>query len=499
MTNNSKSKYKSGFTLVELLMVIAIVSILATIILSSLRSAREKALDVQIRNDISQVRNALELYANENNFIYPSIVANNQSDSFALNHANSDSIKKVGFFQRVIQYAFGEKVYAQSRNSNCQSFDNLQSALSPYIKQLPKHPLDDGIDVCYKYFSLSDGTIASVYTSLITEKYDNGINKQVGVVFGNTEYGGLMQLCQENLTTTNMLNGNSGAHPYPMFSGSDHCSGELADEVIGVASGNGQVTLTYQCTLSQYTNKRDCEQDRSYCSDSSYTDQSSCESNGVSTPGVCSGGSGYTDESSCTSAGSTSSGSCSGGSSYTDESSCTSAGYYASGECSGGSGYTTQSACTGAGETTPGYCSNSSYTDAASCTGAGTYTPGYCSSGIHTDASSCTGAGYFGSPYCSDSQYSTREDCQAALATWYQEPWISYGYSWTEPVFTSHNYTWTPGTFTSYNYTWTPTNWTSYNYTWTPGTWTSYNYTWAPGTYTQHTWTSVPAGSWNLY
>ena len=46
-------------------MVIAIVSILATIILSSLRSAREKALDAQIRNDISQVRNALELYTNK--------------------------------------------------------------------------------------------------------------------------------------------------------------------------------------------------------------------------------------------------------------------------------------------------------------------------------------------------------------------------------------------------------------------------------------------------
>ena len=52
-----------------------------------------------------------------------------------------------------------------------------------------------------------------------------------------------------------MLNGNSGAHPYPMFSGSDHCSGDLADEVMGVTSGNGQVTYI-SMYLSQYTNKR---------------------------------------------------------------------------------------------------------------------------------------------------------------------------------------------------------------------------------------------------
>lgn len=503
MKTNFKMQKNKGFTLVELLMVMAIVSILATIVLSSLRDAKDRALDAQIKSDLAQVRNALELYANENNFIYPPIVANNTSVAH-IEHSqenyqnNKDVPDSVSLTKKIKKYILGEVAFAQSRSSNCQSFDNLQTYLSEYIGELPKHPLDNGEDVCYKYFSLNDGSAASIYTSLITETYDIGVNKQVGVVLGNTETSALMQLCQENLTATNILNGNTGAHPYPMFSGSDHCSGEIADEIIGVSSGNGQVTLVHQCTLSQYTNQSDCVMDRSYCSDNSYTTQSSCETNGVSTPGSCSGGSSYTDESSCTGAGYSAPGSCSGGG-HTDESSCTSAGYYASGYCSGG-GHTDQTSCTGAGEFTQGYCSNNTYTDQASCVGAGTWSPGSCSGGSSfTDESSCTSAGYTSPSYCSDWQYGDSYSCTNSGATWYQDPWTSYGYTWTPGTFSSYGYTWTPGSFTSYGYTWTPTDWRNYGYTWTSGTWISNNYTWTNGTYTPHTWTSIPGGSWNLY
>ena len=502
MKTNFKMQKNKGFTLVELLMVMAIVSILAAVVLSSLRDAKDKALDAQIKSDIAQVRNALELYANENNFVYPPIVANNTSvalSEYPKNNSRESVAYSAGesFLKKIKKYVVGDAVFAQSRSSNCQSFDNLQTYLSKYIGEMPKHPLDNGEDVCYKYFSLSDGSVASVYTSLITEKYNVGVNKQIGAVLGNTEESALMQLCQENLTATNILNGNTGAHPYPMFSGSGHCSGSLADEVIGVSSGNGLVNLVYQCTLSQYTNESDCEQDRSYCSDDRYSNQNSCESSGLSTPGSCSGGGSYTDESSCTSAGYSSGGGCSGGG-FTDEYSCTGAGYYASGYCSGG-GYTDEASCTGAGMSTPGYCSNSGYSDESSCTGAGMSTSGYCSNSGYSDEASCTGAGYTGSSYCSDSQYGTSQGCTEALATWYQDPWINYGYSWTPGTFSSYGYTWTPGTFSSYGYTWTLTDWRNYGYTWSYGTWTNYGYTWTNGTYTQNTWTSIPGGSWNLY
>lgn len=51
-----------GFTLVEALMVLFIVSMLAAITLVSLDRSRDKARDAQRKNDMTQVQNGLELY-----------------------------------------------------------------------------------------------------------------------------------------------------------------------------------------------------------------------------------------------------------------------------------------------------------------------------------------------------------------------------------------------------------------------------------------------------
>lgn len=54
-------KQKKGFTLVEMLVVIAIIGILSSILLTSLEPARTKARDAKIIQEVNQVRNLAEI------------------------------------------------------------------------------------------------------------------------------------------------------------------------------------------------------------------------------------------------------------------------------------------------------------------------------------------------------------------------------------------------------------------------------------------------------
>ncbi len=61
---------KKGFTLIELLVVIAIIGILAAIVLVSLNSARNKGYDTEIKSEIAQIRDDIELYYDDNGGSY---------------------------------------------------------------------------------------------------------------------------------------------------------------------------------------------------------------------------------------------------------------------------------------------------------------------------------------------------------------------------------------------------------------------------------------------
>jgi len=60
-----KNSNKKGFTLVELLIVIAIISILTALIITNIYSSRGKARDAKRISDIAQLQLALEQYFNK--------------------------------------------------------------------------------------------------------------------------------------------------------------------------------------------------------------------------------------------------------------------------------------------------------------------------------------------------------------------------------------------------------------------------------------------------
>lgn len=64
-------KMRRGFTLVELLVVISIIAILAALATISFTSTQKQTRDTQRKSDLKQYQNALEVYANKNNGLYP--------------------------------------------------------------------------------------------------------------------------------------------------------------------------------------------------------------------------------------------------------------------------------------------------------------------------------------------------------------------------------------------------------------------------------------------
>ena len=74
-----RTQTKQGFTLIEILVVIAIIGILAGVIISSLSSARNNARDVALKQAADAFIKQAHLYYNQNNFSYANLVPSSVS------------------------------------------------------------------------------------------------------------------------------------------------------------------------------------------------------------------------------------------------------------------------------------------------------------------------------------------------------------------------------------------------------------------------------------
>ncbi len=95
-----KNRYISGFTLLELLVVIIIVGILASILLPIINSTRENAKRMACVNNLRQLHFAIEMYAQDNNdqWVYPNPggVQLPENPSFGATISNNGTIMGLG-------------------------------------------------------------------------------------------------------------------------------------------------------------------------------------------------------------------------------------------------------------------------------------------------------------------------------------------------------------------------------------------------------------------
>lgn len=93
-SRNFRNKKSSGFTIIELLVTIAIIAVLSSIIMVVLSGTKEKSRDARRVSDIHEIQNALNLYFTDNNrfpIINPSVDITG-SDAFSIEMKNAGVI-----------------------------------------------------------------------------------------------------------------------------------------------------------------------------------------------------------------------------------------------------------------------------------------------------------------------------------------------------------------------------------------------------------------------
>ena len=122
---------ESGFTLVELLIVVIILSILAAVIIPQLRGSTENARLSSLDTNLAAVRSALEIYYLQHGNVYPGNIANDTTGITTAAHASASD-------------AFNKQMskYSDVNGNTSDVYDATTFKFGPYMKKgLPPNPL----------------------------------------------------------------------------------------------------------------------------------------------------------------------------------------------------------------------------------------------------------------------------------------------------------------------------------------------------------------------
>lgn len=114
MRNNIKNK--KGFTLIELMVVIAILGVLTTLMTGNFITSIKRSRDAQRKNDLSTIQRALEMYY-EDNKTYPVVTGTNAGDlKFGAPFCHPDELPTLGctvktYMQKIPNDPFTNRTY----------------------------------------------------------------------------------------------------------------------------------------------------------------------------------------------------------------------------------------------------------------------------------------------------------------------------------------------------------------------------------------------------
>ena len=121
---------KRGFTLIELLVVIAIIGILSSVVLASLNSARGRAQDSKVQQDLRQVSTALQLYYDKHGSMPP----NSGSSAVTLDAALSALVSE-GFISSLPEspnaYSYRYYNYGPNNTAGAMVVGELRGGTAP--------------------------------------------------------------------------------------------------------------------------------------------------------------------------------------------------------------------------------------------------------------------------------------------------------------------------------------------------------------------------------